>query len=61
MQIDERYKDGWFRYSLRAGKNIEEARVFTDKVNIPGSFITAYHLDEKIDLMVAIKLTTKHN
>ena len=61
VQIDERYEDGWFRYSLRAGKNIEEARVFTDKVNIPGSFITAYHLDEKIDLMVAIKLTTKHN
>jgi hypothetical protein len=55
--IDIIREEGWYKYSLMAGKTFEEAKNLLARINVPGAFIVAYHQDTKIDLPIAIRLT----
>ena len=57
---EELFEDGWYKYSLITGSDLNEAKAFIEKENIPGAFITAYLGNKKIELYKAIKLNKKY-
>lgn len=57
QSIDVITEEGWYKYSIAAGKTFDQAKSLLKQVNVPGAFIVAYHQNTKIDLPIAIKLT----
>jgi hypothetical protein len=57
IAIDVMKEEGWYKYSLLAGKTFQEAQNLLNQVSIPGAFIVAYHKNMKVEIHTAIKLT----
>ena len=52
-------EEGWYKYSVKAGKTYSEAKEFQKLAGIPGAFVVAYKGKQRLELRTAIKQSGK--
>jgi hypothetical protein len=49
-EIEEKFQDNWYKYSVGSFKTYDEARAFRDKTRVRGAFVIVFRDGKKIDI-----------